>query len=133
MTHAAEPTGGPLVLVADDEIRVRDLVCEVLTAAGFSTLGAGDGQEAVELARRHRPACIVLDLMMPRMDGYTALTRLRGHPVTAEVPVVVLTGQTDPVYERLSDGVGAVAHVTKPFSPRHLADTVRRVLGEEAR
>jgi CheY-like chemotaxis protein len=133
VTDAAGPPGGPLVLVADDEIEVRDLVCEVLAGAGFSTIGAGDGEEAVELARRHRPACIVLDLIMPRMDGYTALTRLRGHPVTAGVPVVVLTGQSDPVYENLSEGVGAVAHVTKPFSPGHLADTVRRALAEEAR
>jgi len=132
VTDAAEPAGGPLVLVADDEISVRDLVCEVLAAAGYSTVSAADGEEAVKLARRHRPACIVLDVMMPRMDGYTALTRLRGHPVTAGVPVVVLTGQTDSVYQSLSEGVGAVAHVTKPFSPKHLAETVRRVLEGEA-
>lgn len=117
------------MLVGDDELMVRDLVCEILGESGFRTVTASDGDEVIRLAHAHQPALILLDVMMPRMDGYTTLTRLRGHPLTADVPVIVLTGQTDPVYRRLSEGVGAVAHVTKPFSPSQLTDTVRRVLG----
>ncbi len=129
MTDAA-PGGrdGDLVLVADDEAEVRDLVCEVLGDAGLRTMTAGDGDEVVEQALAHRPALIIMDVMMPRMDGYTTLTRLRGQPVTREIPVIVLTGQSEPVYRTLSAGVGAVAHLTKPFSAEQLTDTVLRVL-----
>ena len=124
----AEP-GGPLVLVVDDELAVRDLVCEILADEGFRTVTAGDGDEVLPLALEHQPALILLDMMMPRMDGYTTITRLRGHPMTAIVPIIVVTGQTDPVYQGISEGVGAMAHMTKPFSAKDLVVTVRRALG----
>lgn len=127
----AEETSGAaarLVLVCDDEDTIRDLVCEILGEAGFRTMTATDGAEVLDLARQHEPVLIVLDVMMPRMDGYTTLMRLRGHPMTQDVPVVILTGQSDPMYRTLSEGIGAVAHLTKPFSPRQLLETVRRVL-----
>ncbi len=128
----AEPAGR-LVLVADDDAAVRDLVCEVLQEAGFRTLVATDGEEVTEQARAHRPALIILDVMMPNVDGYTTLTRLRSDPRTGEIPVIILTGQAEPLYRTLSAGVGAVAHLTKPFSPGHLTETVRRVLDASGR
>jgi two-component system response regulator MprA len=118
----------PLVLVADDEPGIRDLLCEVLAEAGFRTQTAADGGEVVELAVRHQPVLIVLDVMMPKMDGYTTLTRLRGHPLTKEIPVIILTGQAEPFYRTLSVGVGAVAHLTKPVLPDQLTETARRIL-----
>jgi CheY-like chemotaxis protein len=124
---AASRTG--LVLVADDELTIRDLISEILEDAGFRTLTAADGDEAIRLAREHRPAVIVLDVMMPRMDGYTALTRLRGHPLTAATPVIILTGRADPAFENVSSGVGAVAHVTKPFRAAEFLATVERAIG----
>lgn len=130
MTDSAPGSGGAdLILVADDEAEVRDLVCEVLADAGLRTVTAADGHQAVEQALAHRPALIILDVMMPRMDGYSTLTRLRGQPMTKDIPVIVLTGQAEPVYRTLSAGVGAVAHLTKPFSADQLTDTVRRALG----
>jgi CheY-like chemotaxis protein len=84
----------------------------------------------VALALEHQPVLIVLDLMMPRMDGYTVLARLRGHRSTKTIPAIVLTGQAEPVYRALSAGLGAVAHVTKPFSPRAFTDTVRRLVAD---
>ena len=66
--------------------------------------------------------------MMPAMDGYATVARLRDDPETARIPVTVITGQTSPTYRPLSEGVGARAHLTKPCSPVRLADTVRRVL-----
>jgi twitching motility two-component system response regulator PilH len=89
---------------------------------------AGNGEEAVALAQAHQPALVILDVIMPEMDGYTALTRLRGHPATRSIPVIVLTGQGEAIYRTLSLGVGAVAHLTKPFSPDRLTETVQRVL-----
>ena len=121
---SGEPDAAPpVVLVADDDPEMRQLIVDVLATAGFRTLTAADGEEAVALALEHSPDLVVLDVMMPRMDGYTALTRLRGQPATREIPVVILTGQGDPIYRSVSAGVGAVAHLAKPFAPRLLVET----------
>jgi CheY-like chemotaxis protein len=125
----AGPGGRPLlVLVGDDDPAIRELVADVLAEAGFRTARATNGEEVVELAVRQKPALIVLDVIMPKMDGYTTLIRLRGNRVTQDIPVVILTGQPGPIYQTLSYGAGATAHITKPFSPRQLMDTVERVL-----
>jgi len=121
---------GPLVLVADDDAATRDLVSDVLAHAGFRTVTAADGEKLVELAAAHQPALILLDVNMPNMDGYTTLTHLRGHPSTREIPVIIVTGEDEPVYQNLSGGLGAAAHVTKPFSPHSLTETVLRVLAD---
>lgn len=120
-----------LVLVADDEGDLRDTVREILERAGFRTLTAGDGEDVLDLAVAHQPVVIVLDVLMPRMDGYTTLTRLQGDPRTQAIPVVVLTGCLESIYRTLSAGVGAVAHVTKPFSARQLTEVIYRALGRD--
>jgi CheY-like chemotaxis protein len=118
----------PLAIVADDEEEVRRLVTEVLAEVGFETLSARDGLELVDLATRHRPQLIVADVMMPGMDGYTAVARLRGQPETAMIPIIMLTGCTDPAYGQLSEGMGASAHVTKPFSPLLLGELAQEMV-----
>lgn len=118
----------PLALVADDEPGIRSLVAEILSRAGFDTLAVGDGAELLDLVERRRPQLVVVDVMMPRMDGYTTIARLRGRPATAGVPVIVLTGRLDPTFGDLSAGIGATAHLTKPFSPAALAEMARRVV-----
>ena len=123
---ASDPTDPrPLALVADDEAEVRGLVGEILAEAGFEVVLARDGLELVELATRHRPQLIVADVMMPGMDGYTAVARLRGQAGTAEIPIIMLTGCVDPAYKELSTGMGASAHLTKPFSPLLLGELAR--------
>jgi CheY-like chemotaxis protein len=129
---AAKATDGPLVLVVDDDAEVRQTVADVLSEAGFRIATAASGEEGVAFAQAHRPALVVLDVMMREMDGYTALTRLRGDPATDRIPVIVLTGQEEPIYRTLSFGVGAVAHLTKPFSPARLTDTVQQALARAA-
>jgi two-component system phosphate regulon response regulator PhoB len=131
VSPAGSPAG-PLILVADDDEAVRDLVCDMLSDAGFRTVTASDGEEVTAQAVQHHPALIILDVMMPHMDGYTTLTRLRGRAETRTIPVIVLTGQAEPVYRTLSAGVGAAAHLTKPFSARQLTETVRKALGAPA-
>jgi CheY-like chemotaxis protein len=118
----------PLALVADDEAEVRRLVSEVLAEAGFDTLSARDGFELLDLATRHRPQLIVADVMMPGMDGYTAVARLRGQSATATIPVIMLTGCADPGYGQLSEGIGASAHLTKPFSALVLCDLAQEIV-----
>jgi CheY-like chemotaxis protein len=116
------------VLVADDEAEVRQLVSDTLDEAGFETLSARDGLELLDLATRYQPELIVADVMMPKMDGYTAVARLRGQPTTAGIPIIMLTGCLDPAYRELSEGMGAAAHLTKPFSPVLLGELAQEMV-----
>lgn len=118
----------PLALVADDEDEMRRLIGEILGEVGFETLLACNGVELLELAAKHRPQLIVMDVMMPTMDGYTAVARLRGQTATARIPVIMLTGCADPAYRQLSEGMGASAHVTKPFSPFVLGELAQEMV-----
>jgi len=118
----------PVVLVVDDDVAVRDLVSHVLGQAGFRTVMAGDGDQVGELVRRERPALILLDVILPGADGYTALARLSGDPETQDIPVVTITGYGAPIYRTVSAGMGARSHLSKPFSPRQLLATVRGIL-----
>jgi CheY-like chemotaxis protein len=118
----------PLAVIADDEPEVRQLVGDALGEVGFETLAARDGLELLDLVARHRPALIVADVMMPKMDGYTAVARLRGQAATAGIPVIILTGCTDSAYKPLSEGMGAAAHLTKPFSPILLGELAQEMV-----
>ena len=119
----------PLALVVDDEPEIRELLTELLDDLGLRPLACADGEEALALVHAHRPALVVLDLIMPGVDGYTVLTRLRGEPATGGIPVIVVTGQALPIYRTLSLGVGATVHMTKPFSHAQFARTVARLVG----
>lgn len=124
---------GPAVLVVDDEAEVREVVSEILGRAGFRPLATDDGEGVVELALEHRPALIILDIMLPpHVDGYTALVRLRGDPLTRKIPVIMITGRTEPWFPLLSADMGTVAHLQKPFSPDQLLEAVRAALGQES-
>ncbi len=115
------------VLVIDDEPDVL-MLCRVnLEHAGHDVLVAESGETGLELARTERPDLIVLDLMMPSMDGFEVLEELAGAAVTRDVPVLILTART-----RMDDKVrgwraGADAYLTKPFTPATLVDDVERL------
>lgn len=124
-----EPAG-PVVLVVDDEAGVRELVSKILRRAGFRPLATDDGEGVVELALEHRPALIILDIMLPQVDGYTTVVRLRGDPLTRHIPVIMITGRTEPWFPLLSADMGVVAHLQKPFSPDQLLEAVRAALSQ---
>ena len=109
-----------MALVVDDETMIRRLLRTVLEADDFEVLEAGDGQEALELASAERPTVIVLDVMMPEMDGVEVCRRL-DHDA---VKVVMLTAGDDPDLEQRCLDAGAVAFLTKPFSSVELLDLV---------
>ncbi|MFE2130846.1 response regulator [Streptomyces amritsarensis] len=117
------------VLVVDDDPTVSEVVAGYLERAGFTVERAADGPAALEAAARHRPDLVVLDLMLPGMDGLEVCRRLRaragGMPA---VPVVMLTARGDEDDRILGLEVGADDYVTKPFSPRELVLRVRSVL-----
>lgn len=128
MRDPAAPELTPPVLVADDQPIVREVLGDVLAGAGFRTVLAPDGEAVLALARRHRPALILLDILPPKTDGYTILRWLRGDPATRDIPVVTLSGYRAPSFALLSRELGAAAHLTKPCSAIALIETVSHVL-----
>ena len=122
-TPAGEPRG--CVLVVDDEPGIIDILTANLAAEGFQVIGAADGIEALEVARRRRPDLIVLDIMLPKLDGWKVLRELEGRPDTAGIPVIVLTAKADDADVLRGLELGAVEYVTKPFFPADLVASVR--------
>ena len=116
------------VLVIDDEEDIRLIAGLGLRASGLNVVVAAGGSEGVELARAHVPDLIVLDVMMPEMDGYATLDALRGDPLTREIPVLLLTGKNITTSDEALRGRGVVDFVAKPFIPRKLVERVRAVL-----
>jgi len=113
------------VLVVDDERNVTRLVRMYLTADGFHVETAANGEEAIEKARTARPDIVILDLMMPAMDGWEVCRRLRTH---SDVPIIMLTARSDDVDKIVGLELGADDYLTKPFNPRELVARVKAVL-----
>jgi DNA-binding response OmpR family regulator/DNA-binding CsgD family transcriptional regulator len=116
------------VLVIDDEPDIRHLIRINLELDGYRVVLAADGAEGLEVVARRRPDVIVLDVMMPTIDGWEVLSRLKASNDLATVPVVMLTVRADTM-DRLRGGIeGAIRYLTKPFSPPQLRDAVRDAL-----
>jgi DNA-binding response OmpR family regulator len=113
------------ILVVDDEPRIVDVVQAYLERNGYRVLTAADGKTALNLARRERPALVILDLMLPEMDGLEVCRTLRQE---SNVPVIMLTARTEETDKLIGLELGADDYVTKPFSPRELVARVRAVL-----
>jgi len=116
------------ILVVEDEPDILELVRVALEAEGFSVVAAGDGELGWALARRERPAALVLDLMLPKLGGMELCKRIRGTRETAGIPVVMLTARGTETDKVVGLEMGADDYVTKPFSPRELAARVKAVL-----
>jgi two-component system alkaline phosphatase synthesis response regulator PhoP len=128
----------PDVLVVEDEPDIRSLIVHHLTRDGFRCRAAGSGAEALARVRSVTPDLVVLDLMLPGMDGLEVCRRLRAEPATAGVPIIMLTAKADEVDRVVGLEMGADDYVVKPFSPKELVARVRAVLrrarpGEAAR
>ncbi len=116
------------VLIVDDEPDVVDLLVYQLQRAGFKTITARDGHVGLDKARDALPALVVLDLMLPGLDGTEVCKRLRADPKTAGIPVIMLTAKAEEVDRIVGLSVGADDYVTKPFSPRELTLRIKSVL-----
>lgn len=116
------------VLVADDESNIRALVNRIL-GKSYTILEAKDGEEAVKIARSMKPDIILLDIMMPNMDGYTACSAIKNDSVLKVIPVIMLTGLGFELNKELAKKLGAEAYVTKPFTAEILKNTISQFLG----
>jgi two-component system, OmpR family, alkaline phosphatase synthesis response regulator PhoP len=115
------------ILVVDDERHIVRLVEVNLTKAGYQVVTAYDGVEALQKVQSEHPDMVILDVMMPRMDGFETLKKLQADPTTAEIPVIMLTAkaQDADIFRGWSSGVSS--YLTKPFNPRELLTFVERI------
>jgi DNA-binding response OmpR family regulator len=119
----------PLVLVADDDPDIRSLVALRLERSGYEVVAAGDGEQALAAALERVPDLALLDVMMPKLDGYEVTERLRQQEATRHLPVILLTARVQESDIARGVEAGADDYVKKPFSTSELRDRVQAVLG----
>jgi DNA-binding response OmpR family regulator len=129
-----ETAGGPApqrlgkVLLLEDEQDVAELIRYNLAKEGYDVIVSGNGAEALRLAREHRPDVVLLDIMVPQLNGWEVCRRLKQDADLASIPVIMVSGRVDEGDKVLGFELGADDYVTKPFSPRELLARIRAVL-----
>lgn len=119
------------ILVVDDEKDVVELISFLLEKDGYTVIKASNGREALEIVEQSQPDLILLDVMMPEMDGYTVQTRLQENPKTKKIPIIVLTakGQLRDVFAMSAN---VAAYMEKPFDPKSLRQKIQESLKPKA-
>ena len=118
----------PRILIVDDERRNRDLIEVMLSAEGYNLLTASSGEEAIDTVASERPDLVLLDVMMPGMDGYQVAMRLKGHAETAHIPIIMLSALDDRNSRMHGLSAGAEDFLTKPVNRTELCLRVRNLL-----
>ena len=116
------------ILIVEDEANIRQLVRYNLEKEGFQVMEAADGLQGLRTAQREKPDLVLLDLMLPGMDGLEVCRTLKGAPVTAALPIIMLTAKAEEVDKIIGLELGADDYMTKPFSPRELIARIKAVL-----
>lgn len=118
-------SGRPTILIVDDEENIRDAIAFNMQREGFDVLIASDGNEGVDLAKKHKPDVVVLDIMLPGIDGLEVLRRIR---TESHVPVLMLSAKGDEIDRVVGLEIGADDYITKPFAMRELLARVRAIV-----
>lgn len=116
------------ILVADDDPVILRLIQVNLELEGYEVLTANNGQEAVDMAQAEKPDLVILDIMMPRLDGYQACEQLKSSDTTKEIPVIFLSAKAQQGDIEKGQSFGVAAYLTKPFDPTELVEVVERHL-----
>jgi len=116
------------ILVVDDDQLMHRLFQHHLEKAGYKMVSAMNGREALDLAARQPPSLIVMDIMMPDIDGLAALRELKKNDATKSIPVIIITANSNQLAKQESANSGAAIFLTKPFSPTQLLNEIRRIL-----
>src|SRR5579863_903285 len=116
------------IVVVDDDKEVQEIVTFALRRNGYQVAMASNGQQLQDILAAQTPDLIILDVMMPGLDGYQIFGSLRNNPATQHVPVIIMTAHAEDIYERISIDLGAAVHITKPFHPLELVDKVQALL-----
>ena len=120
---------GKVILIVEDDPKSLTLTKDLLKISGYDTIQATDGQQGVEVARAKKPDLILMDLMMPKMDGYAAANVLKTDAATKKIPIIMLTAVGYELNRKLATMVGADGYVTKPFTRQELLDAISPFLG----
>ncbi|MEN8615272.1 response regulator [Dehalogenimonas sp. THU2] len=115
------------ILIVDDQAPIRQLVRGILSDE-YQVLEAASGEEALQVAREEIPDLVIMDILMPGMDGLTACSQIKCHPVTSAIPVLVLTIIDYDLNRRFAENLGADGYITKPFTPDELRQAVAKHL-----
>jgi len=118
------------VLVVDDEIYIVHILDFSLGMEGYEVITALDGEQALERLESEKPDMIVLDIMMPKLDGYEVCRSIKSNPATRHIPVILLSAKGRNVDQKMGFDVGADDYITKPFSPRKLVERINQLLGQ---
>jgi DNA-binding response OmpR family regulator len=129
MTDGGVDRPQPVVLAADDDEDILELVAFRLERSGYTVLRAKDGEEALRLALEAKPDLAVLDVMMPKLDGYELTRRLRAADATRRMPIILLTARSQDADVQAGFDAGADDYLRKPFSPQELRARVQAILG----
>ncbi len=116
------------ILVVDDEIYIVHILEFTLTMEGYEVLTAADGEEALRRLEQDRPDLVVLDIMMPKVDGYEVLRRIRADEEFRQLPVILLSAKGRPIDRQTGLDIGADDYIVKPFSPRRLLEKIQDLL-----
>ena len=119
------------ILVVDDETQMVDMVKMRLEANDYLVLTAYDGQEALEKARREKPDLIILDLMLPKMDGYKVCGLLKGDAKFVKIPIIMFSAKAQKEDIKLGEELGADAYISKPFESQVLLGKIKELLEKE--
>ena len=118
----------PKILITEDETDIRQLIFFTLQFAGFEVVQGKNGEEAVVLSKQEKPDLILMDVRMPKMDGFTAATQIKADPETAHIPIIFLSAKGQDVEIEQGLEVGAVDYLLKPFNPPELIDRIKSTL-----
>ena len=121
------------ILVVDDEVYIVHILDFSLGVEGYDVMTAFDGEQALAKVAQDKPDLIVLDIMMPKLDGYETCKRLKSDAATRDIPIILLSAKGRNVDQKVGFEVGADDYITKPFSPRKLVDRINSILGQTSR
>ncbi len=117
-----------VILIVEDDPKSLRLTRDLLRVSGYTTIEATDGEQGVELAKARKPDLILMDIMMPKMDGYSACSIIKADKATREIPVVMLTAVDHELNKELAKRLGADGYMTKPISHQALLDIINQFL-----
>ncbi len=116
------------ILIVDDQAAIVDMVRMRLEANNYEVITAGDGQEGLDKARKENPGLIILDVMLPKLNGYKVCKLLKADPRYNKIPVIISTGRTPQEVSKVGKEVGADAYISKPFEAQLLLSTIKELL-----
>ncbi|MEW5766320.1 MAG: response regulator [bacterium] len=121
------------ILVVDDEKDVRDFLSEILMVEGFQVIFAADGQEALEIVRERKPDLVLLDIKIPKLDGWAVLQIIKSNHETKSIPVIMLTGMNEVIDRMTSYYLRADGYISKPFTNEELIKVINETLSDYKR